>query len=559
MAKDILGMTGEFVEALIDVYGMSQTLDIIREKAMPVLGECNVAKCVIYYSAPSNMAYKNDSDDRLELMIKDTSDIDTEDIISKDFYTPARGCVGFILYHAKGDTWNMRERLDYMMNLMLVAFGRGRVYTAYEKVSCTDSLTGVPNRLALVRFTTECQKHNSSQYYTSAFINIKNFKWINDKYGSGAGDRYLSEFCKIVLKQVGEDEFFGRLGGDNFVFVVKNEDFEARSKMLRNIHFNFELNEEKQIEVNPKLRAGIYKMKEGDGMHEIMQAMTAALLYARMPDTEDFMEYHPYMEERDKKLRKVHDSFPEALKNNEFLPFYQPKVSVDGLKLCGAEALCRWKKEDSFVPPMDFIPILELDGSITKLDFYMLDKVCADIESMSSRGLNPGRISVNFSKHHIHNKELSKKVIDIVDSHNVKHENIEIELTEMYSYDDFDEIHNFIGDMQKEGIAVSLDDFGTGYSSLNMLTGLDINVVKLDKSFMDNIENRPKKHHSMVKNIVRMVNELDMETVSEGIETKEQYELLNSWGCMMIQGYYFDKPMPLEDFEKRVMNPKYEI
>lgn len=559
MAKNIEEMTREFVGAITEEYGLDQTFAIITERVIPILGECGVAKWDFYYIAPKGKVFDGDARKKIEFVISQDVEIDTEDIISRRFTTPVSGCVEFVMYHKTGATWSMREQLDYVMNLIFIIMGRARVYHSYEEVNSTDSLTGVPNRLALSRFAAGCQAGGTSQNYTSSFINIKNFKWINDKYGSGVGDRYLVEFCNSVVKYIEKDEFFGRLGGDNFVVIVKNENVDKYTEKLKDIRFSFQSNEGQLIDTHTKVRAGVYAMQPGDGMHEMMQAITSALQYARMPDTEDLMWYEPYMAERGKKLRDVQDAFPKALKKKEFLPFYQPKVSLDNMMLCGAEALCRWKKGDSFVPPMDFIPTLEMDRSIVKLDLYMLDRVCCDISDMYAKGLNPGRISVNFSKYHMHDKKTAKKIIDIIDKHHVDHENIEIELTEMYAYEEFEDIRAFIKDMRDAGIIVSLDDFGTGYSSLNMLTGLDVDIVKLDKSFMDDIENRPQRHLSMVKNIIRMINDLNMETIAEGIETKEQYELLKTWDCMMIQGYCFDKPMALEDYENRVRNPYYEL
>lgn len=549
---------GDFLSALVEVNGIEDTFLVIREKANPLLDLLGVARWDFFYLAPSDIVFSEEVRQQRTFFTDGEIETDELDVIKKEYRTPNKGRVNIVLYHRCGDDWQWKERLHSVVDAMYIAMGRGRVYTSYEQANSIDPITGSPNRLAFVKFVEVCQTNDTIHNYTSAFLNIKNFKWVNDKYGSNAGDRYLRAFCKEMTNIVEADEIFARLGGDNFVIAIKNENIDAVGEKLQHISFSLEMGG-KENTFTPKLRAGIYAIRQNDGLHEVMQAMAAAIQYARMPDTTDFVWYQSYMDERDKKLREVQDSFPIGLKNNEFLPYYQPKINLSDMTMCGAEALCRWKRGDSFVSPLDFIPTLEMDGSVVKLDFYMLDKVCKDISDLYSKGLNPGKISVNFSKHHIHDKTLADRVVAIIDRYGVDHSNIEIELTEMYAYDDYEDVHSFIKRMAAEGIAVSLDDFGTGYSSLNMLTGLDADIVKLDKSFMDDIETKPEKHSSMVKNIINMINELGMETLAEGVETVEQCNMLRNWECRSVQGFLFDKPLPFEEFEKRVRNPKYAI
>ncbi len=558
MTDNVRELFNKFVDALVGINGIEETFAVIKTSGQEVLKELGVVKwkCIYYTLVDAVIKEEIRAED---IFIIDESRADSPTVVeAKDYHTPNGGNLGLEMYRIESDIWTdeMREDLLMVMNMIFIALGRGRVYTSYEKANLSDLTTGAPNQIALVRFISKLAAEDKSHLYVAAFMNIKNFRWINDKYGSEAGDEYIKEFSRRCMNQMIEEELFARLGGDNFVALVKKENLIDKDDKLRNMSFSLNIEGEK-VEFKPKVRAGLYALNRGDGMHEVMQGMSTALQYARLPDSLDFVWYQPYMGENGKKLRDLQVSFPIGLKNKEFVAFYQPKVSLKDLKLCGAEALCRWEKNGEFVSPMDFIPDLEVDGSIIKLDFYMLELVCQDIADMEARGINPGKISVNFSKHHLNDKNFGDRIVAIIDMYGIKHDNIEIELTEMYSCDDFTMVKKFVSLMNEAGIATSLDDFGTGYSSLNMLTSVETDIIKMDKSFMDDLDTKPEKHRSMVRNIINMINELGMESLAEGVENVKQYELLKNWNCSTVQGYLFDKPLPKEEFERRVLNPVY--
>ena len=209
---------------------------------------------------------------------------------------------------------------------------------------------------------------------------------------------------------------------------------------------------------------------------------------------------------------------------------------------------------------MEYIPVLEHEGSIGRLDLYVFEKVCEDINRWLSMGLAPVRVSVNFSKLHLQNNDLSRQVMEIIQKYNIDPKYIEIELTEMTGAEDFTALNAFVQKMKSVGIATSIDDFGTGYSSLNLLKDLDVDVIKLDKSFFTNIGDQDRgasTDRTVVKNIVRMVNELEMETVSEGVETHTQAEFLREISCNTAQGFLFDRPLPRDEYEKRLSDSEH--
>mgnify|MGYP003294369310 CR=1 FL=1 len=211
---------------------------------------------------------------------------------------------------------------------------------------------------------------------------------------------------------------------------------------------------------------------------------------------------------------------------------------------------------------MDFIPVLEREGSICELDFYVLETICADIKKWQDMGIDPVRVSTNFSKMHLHNKALAERIVSVINKYGIDSRFIEIELTEMTGYEDYDALAAFVAEMKAYGIHTSIDDFGTGYSSLNLLKELDVDIIKLDRSFFNNIAvNDDENSHDriVIKNIVNMVKELNMEVIAEGIETCGQVEFLKDIRCCMVQGYLYDRPLPQEQFLDRLMGHRIYV
>ena len=263
------------------------------------------------------------------------------------------------------------------------------------------------------------------------------------------------------------------------------------------------------------------------------------------------------MSEKERNSKETIAKFSDAIKNKEFLVYYQPKVDMTTNKLCGCEALVRWMHDGKLIPPFSFIPILEDEGYITELDFYVFEKVCEDISVWVSKGIEPVRISSNFSKLHLKNKRFAEDVLETIAKYNVDKKYIEIELTESSGYDDFEAMTQFVNKMKVESIHTALDDFGTGYSSLSLLKDLDIDVVKLDKSFLNGANTDLQKQ--MIENIIKMIRDLHHDVICEGVETEQQAQFLKSVKCFMAQGYLYDKPLPHDDFESRLVSPVYVL
>ena len=246
--------------------------------------------------------------------------------------------------------------------------------------------------------------------------------------------------------------------------------------------------------------------------------------------------------------QKLTYKMSKALNNHEFVPYIQPKVSFRDGHIVGGEALVRWMSpEDGMIAPNDFIPLFEQNGFVNKVDFYMLERICAMIKKRSEWGRYTVPISVNQSRMHVYDAVYINKLINTFDKYGINKNNIVFELTESAFTENTDDMIDLIRRMSKLGYNISMDDFGCGYSSLNMLNLLPISELKLDKQFLDD---ESEKSRYIIKSIVNLAHGLGIKIVCEGVETAEQVEFLTNIGCDIAQGYYYAKPMPMNEFEK---------
>ena len=293
---------------------------------------------------------------------------------------------------------------------------------------------------------------------------------------------------------------------------------------------------------------------------DIMDKIMLAGMTAKRQTTGSIVVYDEKMKNAQSHVKKVQTEFHEALKNEEFHVYYQPKVDIETKKLKGSEALCRWIKDRNIIPPNDFIPILEINTDICQLDFYMLDHVCKDIRRWLDEGKEVVRVSVNFSRKHLIDVNVLEKIIATIDKNNVPHEYIEIELTETTTDVLFSDLRRVVCGLQEQGIWTAVDDFGVGYSSLNLIRDIPWNVLKIDKSFVPkNIEEEESIQNKMFKHVISLAHDLGLECVIEGVETLDQLEVLRKNNCNIAQGYFFDKPLPLEDYENRLNERFYSM
>lgn len=547
----------EFAEFFQKVKNLGNELDMeemcmtIRENIKPIADKMHLGKFTSFFRAPESTLDVNGVEKHLVLH-HSSNGFEEE---RKEFYYQTGGGGRFEVncYPEKGHVWTSEEleALEFLADQIFILTGRIRLLGLINKFAVTDMGTGASNMKGFVAHCEKLYREKRFQEYDVMFLNMKNFKFINRLAGEGHGDDIIRRYAHRLMKYVSGDELVARPGGDNYVVLIRKEHEEDFLDFISNASFTVNVLEEKQT-VRLIARVGIFAVGENDTVTKAMDGAGAALNMAKKNGIHDVVRFASDVLEKTIRANEISTIFPEALKNKEFVVYYQPKVSLSENRLCGCEALARWANGKKVVSPAEFVPVLESEGSICSLDFYVLNAVCADIKRWISLGMNPVRVSTNFSKIHLHNINFAEEIVETIRKHGIDTKYIEIELTESSGYDDYDALAEFVRKMKSYGVSTSIDDFGTGYSSLNMLKDLDVDIIKLDKSFLDNLDSGEHESEVVIRHIINMVNELKMRVVAEGVENYKQVEMLENMKCSMAQGYLFDKPLTREEFESRL-------
>ncbi len=479
----------------------------------------------------------------------------------KQYVTGEGGAVKISLCGGRDcGAWSDEERgdLEVIADILFFHCGRFRLIKMMEENRITDGMTGLYNADGYMQMVNRVNREGNLKQYNAFYFNLRRYNLVNKKYGKEEGDEILCRYAKVLRDFADADEVVGRLGGDNFVALIKKERTQSFLDFLAETKVKGVLGE-RQTTVTISAIAGVYEIDDSmEYFEQVLSRSGAAMNVAKNVAKKPVVFMTEELNQRIHRQKQIVARFSKALERGEFEVYYQPKVETNGYNLIGAEALVRWFHDGEMISPIDFIPIIEQDGSICSLDFYMLEKVCQDIADWLQRGFEPVRVSVNFSRKHLANEEFAESIMAIVDKYHIDHRYIEVEVTETTDEEEQGKLSLFMEKMQESKIAVAIDDFGTGYSSLNILRTFPVDVLKIDKSFIDN-GNDTENDQIVLSNIVRMAKELNMDVVTEGVENWEQVEFLNDMGCNTVQGFLFDKPMKREDFEKRIQNPQYDI
>ena len=426
-----------------------------------------------------------------------------------------------------------------------------------QKAAESDIMTGLPNAAGFRTFVNRLRAMGTLTSYNAFYINLKSFGLINKQYGKHEADNIIIRFAKLLLSYTDEDECAGRLSGDAFILMVHKEKTEAVLKLTTGVNIRTTVNGQEQMATLQAV-AGCLDIDDDDLDSEgILGRCSTALNVARYEKHVPWLFSTPEMHSKAIHQKQILSVFAEALKSGEFRPYYQPKVNTKTRTIVGAEALVRWLRDGKIITPGEFIPVLETGDSICVLDFYIFEQVCKDIRRWLDNGIEPVRISTNFSRRNLANPGFSDRIREILTAYNIPRCYIEVEVTETISEEENDRLSKFMRDMHESTIAMAIDDFGTGYSSLNLLRDFPADVLKLDKSFIDG-HTDTKRDSVVVSNVAKMANKLDMSVITEGVEKWEQVEFLNSVNIDMVQGFLFDKPLPKEAFEKRLRNKTYD-
>lgn len=485
------------------------------------------------------------------------------DTYEKFYFTEENGCINLKANLLPGVLWTKENKqlLDCYIDLSYLLCSRVRLLSIMSAVKITDSLTGALNLHGFQEAVGDIMSMGEIQNYSAVLLNFKNFKYINQKVTTDNGDIILHKYSMMVQGFLEKQGYIARLGSDNFLVLCPKSRLKDFINFIENITIS--VNNRGNVEdIKINVRAGIYEANDETTFGDIMSNSAVALDTARHSRNKDIIFFEQEMLEKAIHDKSISNMFMDSLSKNEFKVYYQPKVDLTTNTLCGCEALSRWYAQ-RLITPAEFIPILEAEGTIKNLDFYVLEVVCKNIREWLDKGIEPVLISTNFSKLHLSDDNFENHIISVLKKYDVPSKYLELELTELSDYQYFDRLVRFVNTMKEAGFKISLDDFGTGFSSMSLVRNINPDVIKLDKSLIDNVaagdSKKARTDRVISSSIINMAHELGIKVIAEGVETKEQAEFLLANECHMAQGWLFDKALEHDEFEKRLITRKYEI
>ncbi len=411
-----------------------------------------------------------------------------------------------------------------------------------------DSLTGLPNRAFLHELMTEMiqKENNENEMFAVLFIDLDRFKNINDTLGHRMGDRLLIAVSERLLDSIDEEHIASRLSGDEFVILLPNSDEVIAAKIAKRIIDQLSrpfLIGNNELYITPSIGISMFPQ---DGEEPLKNADTA--MYQAKSQGKNNFQF--FTKEFDRKLNDkmiLENELRKALEREEFTLFYQPQVDITTGKMIGIEALIRWQHPKmGMISPIEFIPLAEETGLIIPIGNWVLYQACHQNQVWQDAGFEPIPISVNVSLRQFMQKDFVQIVEKVLQQTNLAPKYLELEITESVTMD-IAYTECVLTSLQDLGLKVSMDDFGTGYSSLSYLRRLPINKLKIDQSFIRNLD---KKNKAIVQTIISLALNLQIDVIAEGVEQQEHVQFLKKHNCFQGQGYLFSKPIPTEELDR---------
>ena len=424
----------------------------------------------------------------------------------------------------------------------------------YRHLAMTDSVTGLWNRVKFYQEAKEILEKRDGKTYLLISLDINKFKFINNDFGTRVGDDILRTMGHRIRENVKDRGWYARNTADVFLILMEKENYS--DELLKNLSqdIRFE-NKGKMQNYRIAVKAGIRVILPEEERTDItLYVDQASLARKTVKDkvNEDVAYYDEAMKESIAHELAIENKMENALKNREFQVYLQPKYNLKTESISGAEALVRWiEPESGMIPPDKFIPLFEKNGFILNLDFYVYEEVMRRMAEWREQGKEPICVSVNVSRVHVGTPDFFEKLNRLIEKYGISKQYFELELTETIMGGAHSRTRMFIQECKKEGYQVSIDDFGSGYSSLNLLKDFPVDILKIDKAFLDEIEDSVR-NSIIVQQVVEMAKKMNICTLCEGVETVKQAAFLKQIGCDMAQGYLFSRPIPMDEFEKLI-------
>lgn len=423
-----------------------------------------------------------------------------------------------------------------------------------------DSLTGLPVYNLFVQMAEKyIQKHCGAVWFC-VYSDFSNFQYFNEVYGYGAGDQVLGNYARELQEEYSENGLFCRVTSDHFLGIIKADSLAQALESYRSFTQRFCVKTNaKYGQCNMVIATGMYEVKKGDkNVAAMMDNANEARKKCKSQKVITSVEvYTEEVKQQTESTKAIEANMVQAYNNKEFFAYLQPKVSLKTGKIIGAEALVRWIRPDGTrMMPGDFVDIFERTGFVTKMDFAVLERVVEYLQEALAAGEEVVPISVNFSRRHNEFEGFVPSILKQLESYEVPNSLLEVELTESVFMSDLSSLSMNLKKLREFGIEISVDDFGSGYSSLNLLSRVTVDTIKLDKQFLDTTLNAAQEETALtvIKYLIKMLKHLGFKVLAEGVETKEQMEMLKKADCDFVQGYYYAKPMPIPEFREFLKN-----
>ena len=424
-----------------------------------------------------------------------------------------------------------------------------------QRLAYYDSLTGLANRTYIESLFNNSIGHKKGKA-ALIYMDLDNFKFVNDTFGHSIGDELLVQVAENIKATIEESHIASRLGGDEFIIFI--DDYENISevelfagKLLKALESGFPLGNA-SLNISASIGIALYP-DNGSNFGELFKCADTAMYAAKEAGKRNHAFFNQDMNDSIVKKMTIENSMRKAIEKGEFTLYYQPQYEIRTEKVRGFEALIRWNSsEHEFISPIDFIGIAESSGLIVPLGEWVLREACDFIQHIRNLGYADISISVNVSVIQLMQEDFVPMVERVLIEKRLVPSCLELEITESVLIEDIDFNLKKIKELRKIGVKVSLDDFGTGYSSLTYLRELPINILKIDKSFIDNILSTDGKS-GLAGSIISLAHDLGLEVVAEGVEKEEQLSYLKWYNCDMAQGYLFSKPVPKEKAIELIM------
>lgn len=424
----------------------------------------------------------------------------------------------------------------------------GRIH----QMALHDPLTGLANRTLLL----ECLKlaidraHRYQTVGALAFIDLDNFKHINDNFGHYAGDTVLRELADRLRSNMRDVDTVARIGGDEFVILISQHGAgQHLADLLERIRISVctpMLVGGREIVPSASIGVSLFP-HDGDSFDQVMRSADAAMYHAKSLGKNNVQFYSAELGQAMHDRISLQASLSRAIDDGQLVLFYQPKVDLRSGKMIGAEALVRWNNpEEGLIPPDRFIPLAEETGLIVPLGDWVIDTACRMLSTLASLGLHDLVISVNLSARQLRRRQFPQHLAEAVQRYNVSPDKLELEMTESQLLDRPDDAIITLNALKKMGFKLSIDDFGTGYSSLSYLEQFPVDFIKIDRSFLCSVG--PESDAIITRAIIALGHALMLRVIAEGVETLEQLSFLRRHGCDQMQGFYFSAAVPQDEF-----------